>query len=113
MHTSSDRFLRCAQSEHRAFRAHGFGAEIDAEELVYLIEAKVERLVRHPMYERVVKRSKKFHAHDEHNQCQIGDVVRIIETRPLSKTKCWRLLEVVRRHARADVPLAGREELRV
>src|SRR3989344_302430 len=46
MRASPDRFLRCAQSEHRAFRAHGFGAEIDAEELVYLIEAKVERLVR-------------------------------------------------------------------
>jgi len=76
------------------------------------ITVKVERRVRHPMYERVVKRSKKFHAHDEHNQCQIGDVVRIIETRPLSKTKCWRLLEVVRRQAAADVvPLTGREEL--
>src|SRR6266851_2474861 len=67
------------------------------------ITVQVERRVRHPMYERVVKRSKKFHAHDEHNQCQIGDIVRIIETRPLSKTKCWRLLEVVRRHAAADV----------
>jgi len=76
------------------------------------ITVKVERRVRHPMYERVVKRSKKFHAHDEHDQCQIGDVVRIIETRPLSKTKCWRLLEVVRRQAAADVvPLTGREGL--
>ena len=76
------------------------------------ITVQVERRVRHPMYERVVKRSKKFHAHDEHNQCQIGDIVRIIETRPLSKTKCWRLLEVVRRHAAANVaPLLGREEL--
>ena len=45
------------------------------------ITVQVERRVRHPMYERVVKRSKKFHAHDEHNQCQIGDIVRIIETR--------------------------------
>ena len=78
------------------------------------ITVKVERRVRHPIYERVVKRSKKFHAHDELNQCQIGDIVRIIETRPLSKTKCWRLLEVVRRHAGAGVtPLAGREELGV
>ncbi len=78
------------------------------------ITVKVERRVRHPMYERVVKRSKKFHAHDEHNQCQIGDVVRIIETRPLSKTKCWRLLEVVRRHAAANiVPLTGREGVSV
>ena len=78
------------------------------------ITVKVERRVRHPMYERVVKRSKKFHAHDEHNQCQIGDIVRITETRPLSKTMCWRLLEVVRRQAGAPVvPLAGREELGV
>ena len=78
------------------------------------ITVQVERRVRHPMYERVVKRSKKFHAHDEHNQCQIGDIVRIIETRPLSKTKCWRLLEVVRRQAGTNVaPLAGREELLV
>jgi len=78
------------------------------------ITVRVERRVRHPIYERVVKRSKKFHAHDEHNQCQIGDIVRIIETRPLSNTKCWRLLEVVRRRAGASVaPLAGREELSV
>jgi len=75
------------------------------------ITVQVERRVRHPIYERVVKRSKKFHAHDEHNQCQIGDIVRIIETRPLSKTKCWRLLEVVRRYGRAAVvPLSEREE---
>ena len=59
------------------------------------ITVQVERRVRHPMYERVVKRSKKFHAHDEHNQCQIGDIVRIIETRPLSKNKRWRLVEIV------------------
>jgi small subunit ribosomal protein S17 len=58
---------------------------------------QVERRVRHPIYERVIKRSKKFHVHDEHNQCQIGDVVRIVETRPLSKTKCWRLLEIIQR----------------
>jgi len=78
------------------------------------ITVQVERRVRHPIYERVVKRSKKFHAHDEHNQCQIGDIVRIIETRPLSKTKCWRLLEVVRRQAVANVPpLARREELSI
>jgi small subunit ribosomal protein S17 len=61
------------------------------------ITVKVERRLRHPIYERVIKRSKKFHVHDEHNQCQIGDQVRIIETRPLSKTKRWRLLEIVRR----------------
>lgn len=78
------------------------------------ITVKVERRVRHPIYERVVKRSKKFHAHDEHNQCQMGDLVRIIETRPLSKTKCWRLLEVVRRQAAAEaLPRTEPEELGV
>src|SRR5215467_1529754 len=77
------------------------------------ITVKVERRVRHPMYERVVKRSKKFHAHDEHNQCQVGDIVRIVETRPLSTTKCWRLLAIVRSQAGAYVvTLAEREELR-
>ena len=76
------------------------------------ITVKVERRFRHPVYERVVKRSKKFHAHDERNQCQIGDHVRIIETRPLSKTKRWRLLEIVRRRAGAETlaSVAGEEQ---
>jgi small subunit ribosomal protein S17 len=71
--------------------------EVVSNRMQKTITVKVERRLRHPIYERVIKRSKKFHAHDEHNQCQIGDLVRIIETRPLSKTKCWRLLEIVRR----------------
>lgn len=73
--------------------------EVVSNRMQKTITVKVERRLRHPIYERVIKRSKKFHAHDEHNQCQIGDQVRIIETRPLSKTKCWRLLEIVRRQA--------------
>jgi small subunit ribosomal protein S17 len=71
--------------------------EVVSNRMQKTITVKVERRLRHPIYERVIKRSKKFHAHDEHNQCHIGDQVRIIETRPLSKTKCWRLLEIVRR----------------
>ncbi len=51
----------------------------------------VQRLVEHPVYHRVVRKSKKFLAHDENNECQIGDKVRIIETRPLSKRKRWRV----------------------
>lgn len=65
------------------------------------ITVMVERRVRHPIYERVIRRSKKYHAHDERNQCQIGDMVRIVETRPLSRTKRWRLQEVVRRRVDA------------
>ena len=55
----------------------------------------VERKVKHPMFGKFVKKTTKFHAHDEKNECTIGDVVRIMETRPLSKTKRWRLVEVV------------------
>ena len=55
----------------------------------------VERKVKHPLYGKFVKKSTKFHAHDEKNECSIGDTVRIMETRPISKTKRWRLVEVV------------------
>jgi small subunit ribosomal protein S17 len=71
--------------------------EVISNRMQKTITVKVERRVQHSLYERVIKRSKKFHAHDEQNQCKIGDIVRITETRPLSKTKRWRLLEVVRR----------------
>lgn len=53
----------------------------------------------HRMYKRVISRSKKFYAHDEQNSARVGDVVRIEETRPLSKTKRWRLIDVIRRAA--------------
>jgi small subunit ribosomal protein S17 len=55
----------------------------------------VERKVKHPLYGKFVKKSTKFMAHDEKNECSIGDTVRIMETRPLSKNKCWRLVEVL------------------
>ncbi len=57
----------------------------------------VTRLVKHPRYGRFVKKTTKFKAHDEKNECQIGDVVRIAETRPLSKDKRWRIVEVMKR----------------
>lgn len=57
----------------------------------------VDRLVKHPLYGRYIKRTTKLMAHDEDRACQMGDVVRVVETRPLSKQKRWRLLEVVRR----------------
>lgn len=59
------------------------------------ITVNVERKVKHPIYGKFVKKTTKFHAHDEKNECGVGDVVRIMETRPLSKTKRWRLVEVV------------------
>ena len=59
------------------------------------IVVKVDTIKAHPKYKKVVRRSKKFHAHDEQNSAKIGDVVRIVETRPVSKTKNWRLAEIV------------------
>ncbi len=59
------------------------------------ITVAVERKVKHPMYGKFVKKTTKFHAHDEKQECNVGDVVKIMETRPLSKTKRWRLVEIV------------------
>jgi len=59
------------------------------------ITVAVERKVKHPIYGKFVKKTSKFHAHDDKNECSIGDTVRIMETRPLSKTKRWRLVEIV------------------
>jgi small subunit ribosomal protein S17 len=66
------------------------------------IVVKVTRLVQHPLYRRVVRVSKKFYAHDEQREARPGDTVRIVETRPLSKLKRWRLAEVVARSTRAE-----------
>ena len=61
------------------------------------ITVAAERKVKHPKYGKFVKKTTKFVAHDEKNDCQTGDVVKIMETRPLSKTKNWRLVEIVER----------------
>ena len=61
------------------------------------IVVAIERLVRHPTYGRYVRRRKNFKVHDEKNECRIGDVVRFVETRPLSKDKRWRFVEIVER----------------
>ena len=59
------------------------------------ITVAVERKVKHPIYGKFLNKTTKFHAHDEKNECAIGDLVKIMETRPLSKTKRWRLVEVI------------------
>ena len=61
------------------------------------VVVRVERMIRHPLYKKYIKRHKKFYAHDPENSAREGDVVRIMETRPLSKLKRWRLVEVIRR----------------
>ena len=59
------------------------------------ITVKVERKIKHPLYGKFLKKTTSFHAHDEKNECSIGDTVKIMESRPLSKLKRWRLVEVV------------------
>jgi small subunit ribosomal protein S17 len=64
------------------------------------VVVRVDRRIRHPLYHKAMIRSKKFHAHDEKNEFQVGDVVRIQETRPISKLKRWRVIGLVERPER-------------
>jgi small subunit ribosomal protein S17 len=66
---------------------------------------EVERLARHPMYEKVMRLRKKYKAHDEGNACRVGDIVRIVESRPLSREKRWRVEEILER---SEIPEVGR-----
>lgn len=61
------------------------------------VVVQVERLAPHPLYGKILRRRKKFKAHDENNECRIGDLVEIMETRPLSKTKRWRVVRILER----------------
>lgn len=81
-------------SEDRNLRKTRIGV-VTSNKMTKTITVAVERKVKHPIYGKFVKKTTKFHAHDEKNEASIGDVVRIMETRPLSKTKRWRLVEVV------------------
>ena len=68
---------------------------VTSNKMTKTITVAVERKVKHPMYGKFLKKTSKLHAHDEKNECSIGDTVKIMESRPLSKTKRWRLVEVV------------------
>lgn len=78
----------------RKFRKSRIGV-VTSDKMDKTITVSVERKVKHPLYGKFLKKTTKFHAHDDTNQCGIGDTVRIMETRPLSKTKRWRLVEVL------------------
>ena len=66
------------------------------------ISVLVERRVRHPIYKKYIKRSTKVHAHDESNECGLGDVVRVTESKPFSKTKSWTLVEILEKSVEID-----------
>lgn len=82
--------------ETRKFRKERVGV-VTSNKMEKSIVVAVERKVKHPMYGKFVKMTTKFVAHDEQNTCNIGDTVKIMETRPLSKSKNWRLVEIVER----------------
>ncbi len=80
----------------RAFRKARIGVVVsDARDKTISVEIEISRA--HPKYGKVVRQNKKLHAHDEENEARLGDTVRIVETRPLSKSKRWRLEEVLER----------------
>jgi small subunit ribosomal protein S17 len=68
---------------------------VSSNKMTKTITVAVERKIKHPIYGKFLKKTTSFHAHDEQNTAGIGDVVRIMETRPLSKTKRWRLVEII------------------
>jgi len=68
---------------------------VTSNKMAKTITVAVERKVKHPLYGKFLKKTSKFHAHDEKDECNVGDMVRIMETRPLSKIKRWRLVEVM------------------
>jgi len=82
--------------ESRNLRKERIGVVV-SDKMDKSISVSFERKVKHPMYGKFVKKSKKYLVHDENNECGIGDTVKIMETRPLSKNKCWRLVEIIER----------------
>ena len=83
-------------AEERNARKERIGTVV-SDKMDKTITVAVEQKKQHPLYKRVINRTKKFKAHDENNECNEGDKVKIMETRPLSKTKRWRLVEILRK----------------
>ena len=82
------------ETKTRALRKTRVGRVI-SDKMDKTIIVSIETSVKHPLYKKIIKRSSKLKAHDENNECSIGDRVRIMETRPLSKEKRWRLAEII------------------
>ncbi len=80
--------------EERKLRKQRVGI-VSSDKMDKSISVLVERKIKHPLYGKFMKRSKKFLAHDEYEKCKIGDTVKIVQTRPMSKLKRWRVLEIV------------------
>ena len=89
--THSSKLTKMAERNLRKTRT----GVVTSNKMAKTITVAVERKVKHPMYGKFLKKTTKLHAHDEKNECSIGDTVKIMESRPLSKTKRWRLVEVI------------------
>ena len=81
-------------TEERALRKVRVGMVV-SDKMDKTVVIAIEDNVKHPVYGKIIKRTLKVHAHDEKNECGVGDKVRIMETRPLSKTKRWRIVEII------------------
>lgn len=93
-----------AQAEEKAPHKNSKTGEVVSTKMAKTIVVEVTRRVPHPLYKRIISRRKKFYAHDETGDAKLGDVVRIIESRPLSKLKRWSLETVIRRAVQVDLP---------
>ena len=82
--------------EKRNLRKERIGVVV-SDKMEKSISVAVKRKEKHPIYGKFVNKTSKLTAHDEKNECNIGDLVRVMETRPLSKNKCWRLIEIIER----------------
>ena len=90
-------------TETAAKTARTLTGRVVSDKMDKTITIKVERRVKHPVYGKYITRSSKVHAHDEKNECQIGDLVTVRETRPKSRTKNWALVSIDERPERVDV----------
>lgn len=81
-------------SEGRGIRKTRVGVVV-SDKMDKTVVVAVNRRVRHPLYGKIMKRTSKLKAHDEQNACGIGDTVKVMETRPISKDKCWRVVEII------------------
>lgn len=83
-------------AEERNMRVTRVG-KVVSDKMQKTVVVAIDRLVQHPLYQKGVKHTIKFKAHDENNEAHIGDTVKIVQTRPLSKDKCWRVVEILER----------------
>jgi small subunit ribosomal protein S17 len=85
------------ETEQSAVRRTQKVGRVVSDKMDKTVTVEVDYLKPHPLYRKIIRKTNKFHAHDEENTCKVGDLVRIEETRPLSRTKRWQVIEIVQR----------------